>query len=586
MSFRPCRRFSAAAAAGLPAVLWCCGPPPPPAPAPGTEPAADEIYRDVTAAAGLDFVHTHGGFGELYFNEIAGAGGAFLDYDGDGDLDVFLVQGAALDPHAADSGPPLLDRLYRNDGVDPATGVPGFTDVTESSGLRSDGYGMGVAVADVDNDGRLDVYVTNWGANRLWHNQGRGGDGTVTFRDVTAASGAGDDRWSTSAAFFDYDRDGWLDLYVVNYVDFRTGNHVPCRGVSSRRDYCGPQNYEPQPDRLLRNLGAGGELVFEDVSGTAGILAEARRGLGVVTLDADGDGWLDLYVANDRQVNFLWRNREGRGFDNEAVLRGCAVNADGVPEASMGVDAGDLDGDGDEDLFVSHLRTETNTAYVNDGGFFDDRSGALRLTAASLPHTGFGTALLDFDNDGLLDVVVVNGDVRGIEELVRASDPFPFGQPDQLFRNLGGGAFGEVPAARAGSAFARAEVGRGLAVGDVDDDGDPDLLITNANGPARLLLDTVGQDRPWVGLRLVGGAARRDLLGARATVEYSGGGSASARVRTDASYCSARDPRLRFAVPAGETVRRVRVQWPDGSEETFGEVAPGRYSVLRQGEGR
>lgn len=432
--------------------------------------------------------------------------------------------------------------------------------------------GASVAIADFDDDGFEDVFLTDSSAdghNRLFRNdEGR------RFVDVTAHSGIGSGNdarnASADASWFDCNNDGRPDLFVVRF-----GRSL-----------------------LYENLGNG---KFRERSQAAGV-DQYRNAITAIAFDYDRDGFLDLFIGSYFQPIDIFRPRTPRFFPEnfETANNGGGVTvfrnrgngtfedataAAGFRLSGWTLDLGhaDFDNDGDDDLYVA-ADFGADRLFINngDGTFRDATEKAIGIDTKKGMNVDWG----DFDNDGLLDVVVVNGDVRGIEELVRAGDPFPFGQPDQLFRNLGGGAFGEVPAARAGSAFARAEVGRGLAVGDVDDDGDPDLLITNANGPARLLLDTVGQDRPWVGLRLVGGAARRDLLGARATVEYSGGGSASARVRTDASYCSARDPRLRFAVPAGETVRRVRVQWPDGSEETFGEVAPGRYSVLRQGEGR
>ncbi len=558
--------------------------PPPPAPA--------EIFGDVTAEVGLDFVHRSGATGEYYFPEIIGAGGAFLDYDNDGDLDVYLLQGSPFEDAGAAAAPagPWIDRLFRNDLEILPDGSRRlrFVDVTSESGITAAGYGMGAAAGDVDNDGWVDLYVTNWGPNQLWRNNGAGADGRVTFSEVTAAAGAGDDRWSTSASFFDFDRDGWLDLYVANYVEFRVAGHSSCRSAGSAEGYCGPQTYDPEPDRLLRNAGAAaGRVRFEDVTGAGGILSEAHAGLGVVSADFDGDGWVDLYVANDGQPNLLWLNRGGARFDNRALLHGCAVNADGSQEASMGVDAGDLDRDGDPDLFLTHLRRETNTAYLNAGdGFFHDVSGALRLASGSLPFTGFGTAMLDFDNDGWLDVAAVNGAVAAIESLVQAEDPDPYRQVNQLFRNLGDASFEEIAPARAGPAFAAAEVSRGLAVGDVDNDGDPDLLITNTGGPPRLALNRVGQQRHWLGLRLVGTAGRRDMLGARVTLVLAGGESRHARVRADASYCSARDPRVLFGLGGRRQVEAVRVSWPDGRGETWGPVPIDAYSTLVEGSGR
>jgi hypothetical protein len=563
----------------------CQAPAPPDASQPVSE--EDTFFRDAGSASGLDFLHSNGGSGEFFFPELLGSGAAFLDFDNDGDLDIYLVQSGhlgldpAVDPRSVRQASGEFDRLYRNE-FSAEAGVPVFTDITEASGLCALGYGMGVATGDVDNDGWPDLYVTNWGANQLWHN---GGDGT--FADITEVSGAGDERWSVSAAFVDFDRDGWLDLYVVNYVEFAKENHVPCRAVSTVRDYCSPSSFTPTPDRLLRNLGvdANGQVRFEDVSDRTGIAGQARRGLGVVTIDVDGDGWLDLYVANDQEVNILWVNRDGASFEDEAILRGCAVNLGGLEEASMGAAAADLDYDGDEDLFLSHLDNETNTFYLNEGdGFFVDRSQALRLAAASLPYTGFGTTFFDYDNDGWLDVAVANGAVRRRESLAAVD---PYRQSNQLFHNGGAenSGFREVPAEQAGTAFAVAEVSRGLAVGDVDNDGDPDLLISNNAGPARLLLNTVGQERPWAGLRLVGTDGSRDMLGAMVEVMFTDGSSRLLRVRTDSSYASARDPRLLLAIPEGRDIKNLLVTWPDGQREEFPPPPHGSYTALLEGSG-
>ncbi len=489
-----------------------------PAPAPDAEPeapASSPLFHDATRESGLDFVHDYGGTGELYLPEIMGPGGALFDYDGDGDLDLYCVQGGPVAVTPA-SPPRPPDRLYRNDlerdGQDAARAR--FTDVTAESGIRGTGHGMGVAAADYDDDGDVDLYLANFGPNQLWRNRGDG-----TFEDVTVAAGAGEPRWSTSASWLDFDRDGHLDLFVVNYLDFRVANHQECTTPSGRRDYCGPTTYRGEPDRLLRNRGDG---TFEDVSGTAGILGAYGNGLGVLTSDVDGDGWVDVYVANDRQVNFLWMNRRDGTFDDEALLAGAAVNMEGQPEASMGVDAGDFDEDGDEDLFVTHLTGETNTFYRNEGrGLFEDRSNPLRLGLVSLPFTGFGTAFFDYDGDGWLDLMVANGAVAVVDELAAAGAPFPYVQTNQLFRNRGDRTYEDATAA-AGPAFEVAHSSRGTAFGDVDEDGDTDLVVFNTNGPARYLRNEVGSTRPWAGLRLLT-ATGRDALGARVEVELSDG---------------------------------------------------------------
>jgi len=551
------------------------------------EGGAGPIFTEEADAAGIDFVHFTGAAGHWYFPEIAGAGGALLDYDGDGDLDVFLVQGTMLPPGADPARahrPPagrLNDRLYRNDTP---RGEPGgrlrFTDVSEAAGFGVEtGYGMGAAAGDYDGDGRADLYVTNFGSNALWRNRGDG-----TFEDVTARAGADDPRWSVAAAFFDYDRDGDLDLYVGNYVDFGFAKQVPCLDATGRRDYCGPKAYPPLPDRLLRNRGDG---TFDDVTARAGLAAPGAA-LGVVAADFDRDGWLDLYVANDGTPNFLWINRRDGTFEDQALLRGCAVNGDGMAEASMGTEFADYDGDGDEDLFLTHLEGETNTLYRNDGrGMFLDRTTGSGLDRASFDRTGFGTAFFDYDNDGRLDLLTVNGAVRTIQRLRQARDPLPFHQPDQLFRNAGGGRFEAVPAAEAGPAFALSEVGRGALFGDLDDDGDVDVVVTNNSGPARLLVNRVGSRNGWIGLRLRtgAGALSRDEPGTRIEVRAAGGERFVRTVRPATSYASSNDPRLLVGLGAARGPLSVTATWPDGLVESWSGLAAGRYHALRRGGG-
>jgi hypothetical protein len=557
-------------------------------PEPAVSASTELPFEDVSDAVGLTFTHFSGAAGDRTILEMMGSGGAMFDYDNDGDLDLYLVQGHALprtDPAADPPVPPPpadapLDRLFRNDLVVRPDGTRDlhFTDVTEASGIRAPGYGMGVATGDYDNDGWVDLYVTNWGSNQLWHNNGDG-----TFTDATAAAGVDDPRHSTSASFVDYDRDGWLDLMVVNYIDFTLASSQTCRNPSSAGiDYCGPQAYKGTPDSLFRNRGDG---TFEDVSESSGVAAVNGPGLGVVALDVDRDGWMDLYVANDGQENQLWMNQAGKGFRNEARERGSAVNSAGMPEAGMGVVAADFTGDGQEDLFITHLVGETNTLFASDqSGLFEDRSRVSGLGPPSRTFTGFGVGDLDFDNDGWQDLFITNGEVRSIPEQSAAGDPLPLKQKNRLFRNLADGKFANLSDA-SGAPFNTLGVGRGLAVGDIDNDGDTDALVTYNSSPARLYLNQVGAKKHWLGLSLVGGTAARDQLGAR--VELLGNHAAAPirRAHTDASYLSASDPRVLFGLGDQAAVQAVRVTWPSGEVEEWAGLDLDQYHTLKQGEG-
>ena len=567
------------------------------APQSSTLPAEEAWFTEQAEAAGIDFVHVNGSSGKFYVSEILGPGAALFDFDNDGDLDVYLVQGGVLGPDETQGGAAapseagsLTDRLYRNDLEVHADGTRTlrFTDVTDGSGLEARSYGMGVAAGDVNNDGRVDLYRTSLEANQLFLNNGDG-----TFTDVTRETGTGDPRWSVSAAFTDIDRDGWLDLYVGNYLDHRLDARQPeCFTRTGERDYCGPSAFASVPDRLYRNRGDG---TFADVTAEAQVATEYGATLGVVAADLDADGWPDLYVANDGEPNQLWMNRRDGSFANVALLAGAALNGDGRTEGSMGVDAGDFDGDGDDDLFMTHLTRETNTLYLNDGtGLFEDRSATTGIGAPSVAYTGFGTAWFDYDNDGWLDLLVVNGAVQAshqryatgsVEATAGTGEPLRLDQPNQLFRNLGNGRFEEV-SERAGAIFALSEVSRGAAFGDVDNDGDADVLVTNNNGPARLLINHVGQRNRWLGLRLVGGAGRRDMPGARVGVFPDSGPALWRRARSDGSYASANDPRVLVGLGAASAVQRVRVIWPGGREEEWTDVPVNQWLTLEEGSGR
>ena len=553
--------------------------------APPAAAQAPIAFRDATESAGLDFQHFNGMTGELYFSEMMGSGVALVDYDRDGDLDLYLVQGAMLGPDqplesalVAPHGEPV-DRLYRNDlstGPDGAARLT-LVDVTDAAGLDERGYGMGSAVGDVDNDGWPDLYVTNLGPNALLRNRGDG-----TFEDVTTAAGVGDDGWGVPASFLDVDRDGWLDLFVGNYVDYGLALDKECVSGTGARDYCGPLAYEPSPDVLYRNRGDG---TFEVVSGRAGIDRQPAGALGAVALDADGDGWLDLYVANDQVPNKLWLNRQDGTFSDEALLAGAGVNAEGVPEASMGVVAADLDEDGDEDLFMTHLTRETNTLYRNDGtGLFEDVTRTSGLDLPSWQATGFGVCLADFDRDGHLDVFVANGAVKRIEELADRGDPYPLAQANQVYRGLGDGRWEEVTAT-AGPVLALEEVSRGVSRGDLDLDGDDDLVVSNNSGPARLLLADGAPQGEWLAALALLSPAGRVAMGTSLWLERGAGRGSLRRVGTDGSYASAGSPEVLFGLGPAPPALSLRADWLGGGSTVWREVPAGRRLVLVRGGG-
>lgn len=542
-------------------------------------PPSQEVFVDRARELGIDFVHVNGMSGHLYMPEVMGSGVAVLDYDNDGDLDILFVQGGPLGPEAPAGTSPGL-RLYRND-LSAGHGLH-FTDVTAESGLRGGGYGMGVAVGDFNNDGWPDLYITGLGFSQLWRNNGRDASGHVTFTEVTSQARAGDSRWSVSAAFFDYDRDGWLDLFVGNYLKFSFATHKPCRDDSGAPDYCGPVPADAQPDLLLHNRGDG---TFEDVSQKAGITAAYGPALGVVTADLNGDGYQDVYVANDETPNQLWINQKNGTFRDSALLAGAGVSGEGRPQASMGVDAGDFDGKGREDLVMSNLTGEGNALYRNDGtGMFEDVSLPAGVRTPSWKLTGFGLSWLDYDNDSWLDLLVVNGAVRKSQGQPLSKDPLPLKQEKQLFHNLGNGRFEEV-GQRSGAVFSLPTIGRGAAFGDLDNDGDTDVVISNNNGPAQVLINQIGNRRPWLGLRLLTGQPGRDALGAVVELHRPGKPVLRRRAHTDGSYASANDPRVLFGLGDQPKVEKVVVHWPSGRTEEWTKVAAGAYTTLREGTG-
>ena len=521
-------------------------------------------FSDRTRALGIDFRHQRGASAQKHLVETMGSGCALLDYDGDGRLDVLLINGG----RTPDSTPfvPRAHALYRN------RGGGRLEEVTREAGLDLPaGYGMGVAVSDYDNDGDPDLYLTHFGPNRLYRNNGDG-----TFSDVTGRAGVAGAEWSTGAAFFDYDRDGAPDLYVVNYLDATFERNPPCE-MKGIRAYCHPRHFAGVPDRLYRNLGDGR---FGEVSRSSGILNPEGKGLGVVAADFDGDGWVDLYVANDSVRNVLLRNKGDGTFSDVTLLSGTGYNSQAQAEAGMGVDAADYDGDSLLDIFVTNYDLETNALYRYQGNWlFGDerwRSGLARKDRFLL---GFGAGFLDFDNDGDRDLLVVNGHV--VDNIERIQPDLSHPQPDQLFENRGGRFVEHGPFYRWSSRQPR--VGRGAALGDIDNDGDIDVLISNCGAEPTLLINRVGARRNWIQLRLTGTDSSRDAVGTRLTLTTAEG-EQSDQITGGGSYLSASDLRAHFGLGEAARVEEIRIRWPSGKEEVLKDIPANR--ILQVTEGR
>ncbi len=540
---------------------------------PEAAPAEPPWFQDVTDEVGLNFRHDSGPTDRYFMPQIVGSGAALFDYDNDGRLDIYLVQNGGPKSGA-------VNRLFhqRPDGR--------FDDVSKGSGLDVAGYGMGVAIGDVNNDGLPDVFLTEYGRIRLFLNNGDG-----TFSDVSEAAGLHSNLWGTSAAFVDYDCDGWLDLVVVNYVDYDPSK--TCESADGKADYCAPGPFPGSVTRLYHNRGIppGGDpraVHFDDVTLKSGVGTLPGPGLGVVCADFDGDGWPDIFVANDGQPNRLWINHHDGTFTDEAVRRGVAYDGMGRAPGNMGTALADVDGDGLFDLFVTHLTWESNTLWrQGPRGLFRDRTAAARLTDALAHGTGFGAVLADFDQDGAPDLAVVNGRVvRRGGTVPAGQDPFwgQYAERNQLFANDGAGHFRDISPHNA-PFCGTAGVARGLAVGDVNGDGALDLLVTTAAGPARLYRNVVPNRGHWLLVRAVDPALHRDAYGAEITVRV-GDRRRVGWINPGQSYLCSNDARAHFGLGTAAAVDAIEVLWPDGAREEFAGRAADQAVVLRKGEGK
>jgi hypothetical protein len=531
-------------------------------PAPAAETAA-VLFEDITQQAGIAFRHTNGASADKHIVETMSSGGLFFDYDNDGWPDVFLVDGGSLaDPKVAGTA---RDRLYRNrrDGT--------FEDVTAASRITHQGFGVGACAGDFDNDGWTDLYLTREGPNALYRNGERG-----TFTDVTQAAGVASTQMSTSCAFADVDKDGDLDLFVAHYVDVSKGESY-C-GDNRVRAYCRPDVYRGQPNTFYRNNGDG---TFTDATRTAGLHTTAGKGLGVVFGDYDDDGWPDLFVANDLVPNLLYHN-EGRGtFKEVGLLAGVAVASDGKARAGMGTDFGDYDGDGRLDLVVTNFELETHNVFRNLGdGLFADATATTGMNVATLAYLGFGAVFLDYDNDGDLDLAIANGHVLDNAEHFRANSTYA--QRNLLLRN-DAGRFRDV-GRTSGRGFALVKVGRALAAGDIDNDGDLDLLVTNNGQTADLLRNDGGSAGAALMVKLIGKQSNRNGVGARLRL-VAGGRTQIREVKTGSSYLSQSDMRQHFGLGRSTQAERLEIRWPSGRVETIQNVPANAIVTVTEGEG-
>ena len=539
---------------------------PSPSPTP-PRPSGSIEFTDVTAQAGIHFKHNSGAFGKKYLPETIGAGCAFLDYDNDGWQDILLVNSMDWPEHQNRKSFLALYHINK-DGT--------FTDVTRQSGLAVEMYGIGVAVADYDNDGNDDIYITCVGPNHLFHNTGGG-----KFADVTTRAGVGDPGFSTSAVWFDYDKDGKLDLFVGNYVEWSAATDQFCTLDGKNKSYCTPQSYKGQSATLYHNRGNG---TFENVTTRAGLNDPTGKSLGVALLDFDNDGWLDLFVANDTEPNKLYRNNHNGTFTDAALAAGVAFSEAGTARAGMGVDAADYDGSGRQSIVIGNFTNESMALYHNDGsGLFTDEAASSGIGKMSVQSLTFACFFFDYDLDGLLDIFAANGHVSDDISVVQPN--VKYAQPPHLFHNKGRKKFEEVTA-KLGRALQRAIVGRGAAYGDFDNDGDLDLLITSNNGTARLLRNENANQNDLLRVKTIGTRSNRDGIGAKVRVKTSKGANLSAMVRTGSSYCSQSELPLTFGLgkPEEGMTLSLEITWPSGQKDSVADIKPNQSVTVQEGK--
>jgi enediyne biosynthesis protein E4 len=527
------------------------------------EPNGTVVFTDVTAQAGILFTHNSGRAGKKYLPETLGSGCAFFDADGDGWPDILLINSKDWTPRGRKS----LPALYRNNH----NGT--FTDITRGSGLDVEMYGMGVAIADYDNDGRDDVYITALEGDRLFHNEGHG-----KFRDVTGSAGIHNASFGTSAAWFDFDRDGKLDLFVANYVQWTPKLDLWCSLDGATKSYCTPESYKGTRSRLFHNLGGGR---FEDVAEKAGVADPTSKSLGVAVLDYNGDGWPDLFVANDTQPNKLYRNNRNGTFTEDGMAAGVAYGEEGVARGAMGVDSADYDHSGRAHLLVGNFTNQMLGLYHNEGnGLFVDEAPSSTVGRSSLLALTFAVFFFDYDLDGYPDIFTANGHID--EQIGRVQPKVTYRQAPLLFRNLGDRHFRNVTSAM-GADFNRPIVGRGAAYADFDHDGDLDLLISTNNGPAYLYRNDGGNRNHWLTIRLSGTKSNRDGIGGVIRLKSSAG-TQSSTVHSGSSYCSQSDLAATFGL-GKDTSAAIEIEWPSGIKQSIGSVSANQFLTIDESRG-